>query len=102
VSTYREVRVFVRFLATAEGGREGPVSLESGQYRPHLQVNEGQYLGVAFTKGPARIEPGAEANASVALVYEPGVNYSALKEGASFKVMEGGTPVAVGEVLSSL
>ena len=102
VSKFREVKVFVRFLAATEGGREAPVSLESGQYRPHLQVSEGEYLGVAFTKGPARVEPGTEANASVALVYEPSVNYSALKESASFKVMEGATLVAVGRVLACM
>ncbi len=94
------VEVEVTFLLTAEGGREQPVSLCGGQYRPHFVVGSGTYLGVAFVGGPDEaILPGSTATGSVAFMYEPAVNYDALVEGATFQVMEGTRVVATGRVV---
>ena len=92
--------VGVTFLPPAEGGRRRGVSLCGGQYRPHLVVGSGAYLGVAFVGGPKELVlPGSTATGSVAFMYEPGVNYDAVSEGVTFKVMEGTSVVATGRVL---
>ena len=92
--------VELHFRTAAEGGRSGPLSFDSGAYRPHFVVSEGQYLGVAVTQGPANpVQPGGTAKVTVAFVYEPAVNYAALVEGATFLVMEGACVVASGRVL---
>jgi hypothetical protein len=92
--------VLVEFRSVAEGGRQSAVSLCTGQYRPHLQVAGGEYLGVVFVGGPELpVQPGAGALATVDFVYEPGVSYAALTEGASFEVLEGPKVVAKGRVI---
>jgi translation elongation factor EF-Tu-like GTPase len=92
--------VQVEFKATAEGGRRAPVWLNTAQYRPHLRVRGGECLGVVFVSGPVGpVEPGSAAEASVAFVYEPGVNYSGLSEGAQFEIVEGSNVVGWGRVV---
>lgn len=92
--------VLVEFKPTAEGGRRAPVWLNTAQYRPHLRVGGGEYLGVVFVGGPVGpVEPGATAEALVAFVYEPGVTYSALSEGAEFEIVEGSSVVGSGRVV---
>lgn len=92
--------VLVEFRSTAEGGRQSPVMLNTGHYRPHLQVADGEYLGVVFVGGPELpVQPSAGALAKVDFVYEPGVNYATLVDGVSFKVWEGSKVVAKGRVI---
>jgi translation elongation factor EF-Tu-like GTPase len=92
--------VELHFRTTEEGGRVGAVVLSHGTYRPHLVVSEGEYLGVVVTRGPTEpVQPGDKVEVTVAFVYEPAVNYSALVEGALFNAMEGSRVVASGRVL---
>jgi translation elongation factor EF-Tu-like GTPase len=92
--------VELRFRTAEEGGRTAAIALNLGTYRPHLVVAGGEYLGVAVIQGPAEpVQPGGSVNVTVAFVYEPAVNYSALVEGAVFEVMEGACVVANGRVL---
>jgi translation elongation factor EF-Tu-like GTPase len=96
-----EVEFF--FLPEAQGGRSAPIQLSDFQYRPHLQVGSGEYLGVACAQGPLEpIAPGQTAKCQVAFVYSPGVNYDELTDGVLFKVMEGSRCVATGRVLRRL
>jgi len=94
-----QIQVEVHFKPTAAGGRATPVFLTSGSYRPHLVVEPGQMLGVAFVQAEVPVvRPGETAVATVALMYE-GVDYSALVPGAVFDLVEGSMPVAKGRVL---
>ena len=77
-----------------------PVILADGNYRPHLKVGDGEYLGVAFVDGSSDpLRPGESTIASAVLVYEPGVDYSALVSGAGFEVFDGNNHVASGKVI---
>ena len=98
--TLHGAEVHVQFRTAAEGGRTESVSLSASKYCPHLQVSGGEYLGVVFTGGPAEpVPPGGNADATVAFVYEPNVNYEVLTVGTTFQVMEGAKVVAYGHVL---
>lgn len=68
-------------------------------YRPHLQVDEGEYLGVSFFDVSSDISPGDQHRVKAHLVYWPSVDYSPLKVGAEFKVREGANTVGVGVVI---
>ena len=62
-------------------------------YMPHFRVDgKGEYLGVAFLDGPAVVRPGETAVSEVVLMYDR-VDYSALKVGANFEIVEGATPI---------
>ena len=92
----------IKFNATLNGGRTKPVFLANGEYRPHLKVKGGEYLGVKFVdSSPESVLPGESAIASAVLVYEPKVDYSALVFGADFEVFEGDKNVARGTVIGS-
>jgi translation elongation factor EF-Tu-like GTPase len=92
--------VELEFRTTKDGGRTTAVSLSHGTYRPHFVVPGGEYLGVAVTHGPVEpVSPGGKVKVTVAFVYEPTVNYSALVEGIHFEVKEGSRVVATGRVL---
>lgn len=95
----RNIDVEIKFFTSEDGGRSSTVNLSEGKYRPHLRVNGGEYLGVTFVDGPLEpVAPGWSGSAIVALLYEPNIDYSALKPGASFEVLEGARIVAVGNV----
>lgn len=95
----KRIQVEVRFRPTASGGRQTPVALTTGSYRPHFVVEPGKLLGVVFVQASASmVAPGETAIATVALMYE-GVDYSALVAGAVFDVVEGSQVVATGSVL---
>lgn len=103
----------VVFLPPEEGGRSQPLSsLQGCQYRPHLVVGDpGQglaivtednvllehYLGVAFFDGEG-FRWGEPLLAELVLMYE-GVDYSALAQGATFTIREGGRIVGYGEAV---
>lgn len=92
--------VWVEFRTAAEGGRVSPAFLGDGKYRPHVRVAGGEYLGVAFVGLPeALVQPGASCVATVVFMYEPGVDYATLVEGARFEVLEGARVVATGRVI---
>ncbi len=92
----------LRMRSTSEG-RASPIwpqPSEGRQYRPHLRVGNGEYLGVAFVSGPAILQPGDEGDVTLALIYaETGVDYSGLQPGATFVVVEGPNTVASGSVI---
>jgi hypothetical protein len=61
---------------------------------PHLRVGpDGEYLGVRLVQGPAELRPGDSAD----VVFD-GIDYSALRVGARFGILEGPRPVGEGEV----
>ena len=94
-------KVRVQFVASNAGGRDQVFLSES--YRPHFCVGNGEYLGVQFVDGPkAAVPAGTTVEAQVQFLYEPKVNYSDLKVGAQFRIMEGGTIVGVGKVTGLL
>jgi hypothetical protein len=65
-----------------------------------LKVGDSEYLGVMFVDGPPDpVGPGENTTASIILVYEPNVDYSALITGAKFDVLEGFRVVATGKVV---
>jgi translation elongation factor EF-Tu-like GTPase len=95
------LEVEVVFIMAEVGGRSlAPQHLSSGRYRPHLRVaGVGEFLGVAFVDGPALVEAGQQVRATVSLIY--GVDYSPLKAGTLFSVVEGPHFVAFGVVVGS-
>lgn len=95
--------VELEFRTSDEGGREQPVLLVGGTYRPHLVAASGEYLGVAFVHGPAQaVQPGSYAQATLQFLYAPRISYAELVEGCRFRVMEGGREVASGRVVRIL
>jgi hypothetical protein len=92
-------RIRVKLFATSEGGRTSPIlprpDAGGPVYMPHLRILPGgEYLGVAFVDGPSVLHPGDEAVVTVALKYEPEVDYAAVQPDVTFAVVEG--PRAVG------
>jgi hypothetical protein len=95
-----EIEIEVAFLSRDAGGRLTPLeSLSTGSYRPHLRVcGAGEMLGVRFIDGPDQIVSGRQYRAKVSLMYG-GVDYSPLKSGALFIVVEGPQIVGIGCVI---
>ncbi len=91
------MRRLIEVELTIEGRATIP-DMIGGIYRPHLCVENGQYLGVSFVDGP-QVRPGSVIHALAALMYEPGVDYSALVVGTHFEVFEGPAVVGSGRVL---
>lgn len=101
----KEVSLKVMFLPESDGGRRTPPRLlESKQYRPHLitksldDAKPEDYLGVCFISQESDLMPGQECLAKVVLMYE-GVDYSSLKRGAFFNIVEGARLVGNGYVI---
>ena len=90
----------ITFLRPEEGGRTQQPCLDDQQYRPHLRVPpDDLMLGVEFVDGPDGPAPVAvPVFATVRFLYEPDVDYSALKVGARIEVVEGNRVVARGRV----
>jgi hypothetical protein len=101
MGTLQRLQVEVHFTPTASGGRQTPVDLTTGRYRPHLRTESSELLSVAFVQSvPAVVGPSDTTVATVALMY-PGVDYSTLVPDAVFRVVEGSQVVATGKVLLS-
>ncbi|WP_154668295.1 hypothetical protein [Pseudoduganella violaceinigra] len=96
----KSIRVKIRFRSEDAGGRITPADLRAGIYRPHFRLDKGGYLGVVLINGSTALAlPGTSASAGAVLIY-PGVDYSALKTGVLFDVLEGARIVATGEAIS--
>jgi hypothetical protein len=67
-------------------------------YRPHLRVGEGEYLGISFTD-IVQVSTGDTVRAKASLMYWPNVDYSSLRAGVQFQVMEGAQAVGRGTVV---
>ena len=97
---YPYAELEITFLRPEEGGRMQPPLLDDQRYRPHLRVPpDDAMLGVEFVDGPDGPAPvGVPIFATVRFLYEPAVDYSALKVGALIEVVEGPRVVARGRV----
>ena len=90
------VKVSCEFLSPTEGGRQnGPPAL-GPQYRPHFRGAE--LLGIKFCESLPAPLPGKTVVTSVECVY-PEVNYSELKPGRSFDIVEGNRKVGIATVI---
>lgn len=99
MSEYHYAEVFVTFLPTEAGGRNGSVNLDDHGYRPHFRVApDGEYLGVEFVDGPDEVRPGDQTYATVRFLYAPAVSYDALTVGTTFEILEGPHIIAHGTV----
>ncbi len=96
----RTIEAELRLQLPGEGGRQTSLAPESGLYWPHLRVgSEGEYLSVQLFQGPEKVRPGDSARVRFRCVY-PGMDYSPLKLGARFEMMEGPNVVGVGSVVA--
>lgn len=96
-----ELGVIVRFYPPDRGGRSVLPDLVTGKYRPHLVLDadhEAGYLGVNFVACTDDLMFDMDAQAVVRLPYE-NVDYSGLKPGAAFRIMEGARSVGQGVVV---
>lgn len=100
--------VNIELLPTDQGGRKEPLDLcndNPGVYRPHFRVigGNGELLGVSFMDGPDDPAlPGEKTGGTVTSLYEPGISYAELVEGARFEVLEGPNVVGYGTVIRLL
>src|SRR5215470_78393 len=93
------IRVLVTFLSNENGGRMTMPDLSSGRYMPHLVIQSpdvrspkvirgnvivDDYLGVRFLSGPKEIVAERPLDCEAELMYHPGVNYEAVRKGATF------------------
>ena len=104
IMTESWAEIVIELLPLESGGRDAPLNLSrdsGGQYRPHLRVigGSGSMLGVAVMDGADALAPGGKANATVRFLYEPGVSYAELIEGARFEILEGPHVVGYGHVI---
>jgi translation elongation factor EF-Tu-like GTPase len=95
-------RISIQLLAS-DMGRRTPFCPQGRKqksfYMPHFRVGGvGEFLGVAFVDGPEQIAPGGSGECEVVLMYE-GVDYSLLRPGASFDIVEGPKTIGSGVVL---
>lgn len=94
----RGAEVELCFRTAEQGGRNAPLLIEPGTYRPHFVVPGGDYLGVVVTRGPSEpVSPGVFIGVEVRFPYD--VSYAALSEGTAFWIMEGERLVGEGLVL---
>jgi translation elongation factor EF-Tu-like GTPase len=86
-------------LSADVGGRQNSIYPQHGMYRPHAIVSgTTDMLGIAFLDGPERISAGETANVEFQALYYPNVDYSKLKVGTQFMIVEGVRIVAVGKI----
>lgn len=94
-----EVIVHLRMKQEAHGGRHGPFT---AGYCPHLRVRDSEWLGVRVSHVPAPVFPGQAETVRLELMYHPSLDYSLLKPGVQFVVLEGARTVGEGEVIDVL
>lgn len=89
----------LRVHLTVGWSRKTPIRL-GHDYRPHARMlGDEEYLGVTFEGGPDWLAPGESGEVTMVPMYA-GVDYSKLKPGVEFEIMEGFNRVAMGRVLS--
>jgi translation elongation factor EF-Tu-like GTPase len=87
----------IRMKPENEGGRHGHFT---EGFCPHfVVVGHETWLGVRVSQCPGPVAPGNEADVVFSLMYHPRVDYSILKVGTSFQMMEGPRVVATGVVI---
>ena len=100
------------FRTQEEVGRTNPLVLShsTARYRPHVTLNESaraehvpssERLGVEFLRQCENLEPGVPT----VLRFEPlysGIDYSGLKPGVRFRILEGPLLVGDGQVIRVL
>lgn len=94
------MRLIVKFYPPDEDGRTVLPNLTSGNYRPHLVINDctkGDLLGVQFIGCYDEVKFGTDLEVTVKLPYAK-VDYSRLKPNVSFTIKEGRHSVGVGSV----
>jgi len=102
------VEAEITFRTPEEGGRSNPMDLSDPnvRYRPHLILNEStnpeylsntERLGVEFPLQCGDFRPGVPVILRFQPLYE-GIDYSGLKPGARFGLLEGPRLVAIGHV----
>ena len=110
------VIVDATFLAHEDGGRKTlPSFSQEPLYRPHIVIQDPatrspkvdanglsteDYLGVQFIGGPKSPEFNRQHRYTLRLMYHPTVDYTAVVDGATFTVREGGRIVGYGTVVS--
>jgi translation elongation factor EF-Tu-like GTPase len=95
-----EIIVHLRMKEEADGGRHGPFT---DGYCPHVRVLGSElWLGVRVSHVAAPVFPGQSATVRLELMYHPNPEYSLLRPGAHFHVLEGPRTVADGEVIDVL
>jgi len=96
-----KIEVEMTFLSKEEGGRQHPPALTTpSSYRPHVVVENGEYLGVLFLSAPEFVLANSAFSATLGLLYYPQVDYSPLVPGAEFTVREGLHVVGRGRVIN--
>jgi hypothetical protein len=107
----------LRLLATAEGGRAGPLSLAhpTAYYRPHLVIDDpGQrvavtngnmlteeYVAVQLERAETVLRPGGSSQqVRMTLLFFPGPQYVSVQPGAQFTLREGAKVVGYGTILT--
>jgi hypothetical protein len=102
----------VTFLDARSGGCETMPDLTSGRYMPHIVIQSpdvrspncdgrtilDNYLGIRFVSGPTVMLPNQCYDCDFALMYHPHVDYSAVCDGATFTLREGGRVVGFGSI----
>lgn len=84
--------------STAIGGRRRPADLR-GSYRPHLRVDNGPLLGVQITSDSAdEVAPGQTIVVDLLRLYK--IDYSSLRLGTRFAILEGAREVGTGAVIA--
>jgi translation elongation factor EF-Tu-like GTPase len=87
----------IRMRPESEGGRR--INFTE-VYRPHFVVaGHTTWLGVCGSDPEKSVSPGEEVDAEFALIYHPRIDYSILKIGTAFEMVEGPCVVATGIIL---
>jgi translation elongation factor EF-Tu-like GTPase len=98
----------IMFLSQGEIGRTNPLVLNhpTARYRPHVTLDHAhrpehvarpERLGVEFPRQGENLETGVPTILRFELLYS-GVDYSALKPGVRFRILEGPKLVGTGTV----
>lgn len=94
------MKLVIRLYSPDENGRTILPNLTSGNYRPHLVIDDcpaGDLFGVQFMGCDDVVKFDTDMEIKVKLPYAK-VDYSRLKPGVSFTIKEGRHSVGVGSV----
>lgn len=99
-STHRHRAEAILFFEESYlASQQGPLSLTAGGYRAEL-VPEGsaEMLAVEVSRGPEDVLPMKEVTVELKFLHEPLVSYSLLRSGAAFRILDGTSLAATGEI----